>query len=73
MDNITITIRYTYSPPHRGYRNSLYVPETPDDPEEIFIHDIVDEYGSSLELNDMAVELIEEHILRHIKSWTRDL
>lgn len=69
MDDLAFTVKYTYYPPFRGYRNSLFVPEEPDEPEEIIIHEIVDEYGSTLILPDIYLEVIEKHILNHIKNW----
>lgn len=69
MDDITLTVRYTYTPAHRGYRDSLFVPKEPDEPEEIIIHDVVDEYGMDVILSESLLESIENHILKSIKSW----
>lgn len=73
MDDITFTVKYTYTPPFRGYRNSLFVPEAPDEPEEIFIHEVVDEYGTDVIMSDLLLEQIGTHILSHIKDWLSEV
>jgi Mg2+ and Co2+ transporter CorA len=65
MNSFLLTINYHYSPAYRGYRNSLYVPEEPDEPDTVSIYEIIDEYGCPLVLSDETIEQIEEHILKH--------
>jgi hypothetical protein len=66
MNDFTLTVKYHYSPACRGFRNSLYVPEEPDEPDSVSIYEVIDEYGCQLLLSPETIEKIEEHILNHI-------
>jgi hypothetical protein len=66
MNDFSLTVKYHYTPTYRGFRNSLYVPEEPDEPETVSIYEVIDEYGCLLSLSQETLERIEEHILKHI-------
>lgn len=72
-DEIVLIVKYTYSPAFRGKRNSLFVPEEPDDLEDVSVYEVADEYGSPLLLSERSIDMIEEHILNHIKEHRIDL
>lgn len=46
MTEIEVDVEYRYTPGCRGSRNSMGVPEEPDDPEELDIESVVDASGS---------------------------
>lgn len=63
MHEYYLTVKYVYSPACRGSRNSLHVPEEPDEPEQIGIYEVVDDTGKQVELSEHSLERLEEHIL----------
>ena len=63
MEEVKVEVTYTYTPASRGYRNSLGVPEEPDEDEDLDIETVIDENGNDRlsELTDSQVkELIDE-------------
>jgi hypothetical protein len=60
-------VKYIYSPAYSGYRNSLHVPEEPDEPEDVSIYEVTDECGLLITLSEETLERIEEHILNHLR------
>lgn len=67
MNDFSFTVRYHYSSACNGYRNSLFVPEEPDEPEDVSIYEVFDECGHLISLSEETIERIEEHILKHIR------
>lgn len=65
-DIFILTVKYEHSPAFRGYRNSLHVPEEPDEPEDVSIYEITDEDGKQIDLSENSLERIEEHILKNL-------
>ena len=45
---VTVKVEYTCSKAYRGYRNSLGVPEEPDDDPEVDIVSVLDENGKEV-------------------------
>lgn len=72
MNDFTITVKYTHTPPYYGYRNSLLVPEEPSEPEDISIYEVTGEDGKQIDLSEISLIRIEEHILKHVKEWCND-
>lgn len=63
MEEVKVEVTYTYTPACRGYRNSLGVPEEPDEDEDLDIKTVIDEKGIDRlsELTDSQVkELMDE-------------
>ena len=67
MRECFLTIRYVYSPTYRGYRNSLHVPEEPDEPEDVSVYQIIDECGRLIELSQESIDRLQEHILKYLR------
>lgn len=67
MNDFSFTVKYVYSPPTRGYRNSLFVPEEPDEPEDVSVYEVIDENGLNVILPEDLLVYIEEHILKHLR------
>lgn len=67
MNDFSFTVKYVYSPAYRGYRNSLFVPEEPDEPEDVSVYEVIDENGLNVILPEDLLVYIEEHILKHLR------
>lgn len=65
-DVFILTVKYCHSPAFRGHRNSLHVPEEPDEPEDVSIYEITDDQGKQIDLSENSLERIEEHILKSL-------
>lgn len=58
-EELELEVEYEYHKAHRGYRNSMGVPEEPDDPEEIEVTSVTDESGKEVKLSDSEQEALE--------------
>ena len=65
-ETLTLDVEFNYIKAHRGYRNSLGVPEEPDEPDEIEIEGITAEKGNEVNVTDEEVEAIEGACLEYI-------
>ena len=65
-----VTVKYEHTPACRGYRNSLGVPEEPDEEESVEIESVCDENGNELETVD-DISDIEERLLKDLKGGDR--
>ena len=58
--DIAITVEFEYTGPHRGYRDSMGVPEEPDDEAEIEILSITDEDEKVVKTTEKEDEIITQ-------------
>lgn len=66
-NELTLTVKYIYTPPTLGERDSLGVPIEPDEPEDIDIYEVADEHGSRVILPSISLEWLEEYVLSMIR------
>lgn len=61
MEEVKVEVTYTYTPASRGYRNSLGVPEEPDEDEDLDIKTVIDEKGID-RLSELTYSQVKELI-----------
>lgn len=66
---IEVTVDFDYYPPSRGYRDSLGVPEEPDEPESLAINSITTTDGAELldQLPYYEIRVLEDECWMHLR------
>jgi len=67
---IQVEVTYNWYRAHRGYRNSLGVPEEPDEPAHAEVDSITTEDGTEIKVSDEEMAAIEEACLKHAEGDT---
>lgn len=72
LNGVDIYVTGKYMPPSRGYRDSLGVPEEPDEPADFEIYTVVDDEDNPVELDEKEAEQVIAAAIEYYESRIYD-